>query len=83
MMNMFIFRAHNVYVDDIMVREIVYVWQGATYREIKGVLKSNKRLQSFPLVESSGKSIVLIRNYFVLGFYVVFAFDSILLFRNL
>lgn len=65
---MFIFRAHNVYVDDIMVREIVYVWQGATYREIKTVLKSNKRLQSFPLVESSGKSIVLIIiTYFVLS----------------
>ncbi|GIX79872.1 chloride channel protein 2 [Caerostris extrusa] len=52
-------RAHNVYVDDIMVREIVYIWEGATYREIKSILRSNKRLQSFPLVESSESMILL------------------------
>ncbi|GFT82231.1 chloride channel protein 2 [Nephila pilipes] len=52
-------QAHNVYVDDIMVREIVYIWEGATYREIKSILKSNKRLQSFPLVESSESMILL------------------------
>ncbi|GFR27072.1 chloride channel protein 2 [Trichonephila clavata] len=53
-------QAHNVYVDDIMVREIVYIWEGATYREIKSILKSNKRLQSFPLVESSGKKLLIL-----------------------
>ncbi|XP_055929436.1 chloride channel protein 2-like isoform X2 [Argiope bruennichi] len=52
-------QAHNVYVEDIMVRDIVYIWEGATYREIKSILKSNKRLQSFPLVESSESMILL------------------------
>ncbi|XP_035209819.1 chloride channel protein 2-like isoform X3 [Stegodyphus dumicola] len=52
-------QAYNIYVDDIMVREIIYISEGATYREIKAVLKGNKRLQSFPLVESSESMILL------------------------
>ncbi|KFM68328.1 Chloride channel protein 2, partial [Stegodyphus mimosarum] len=52
-------QAYNIYVEDIMVREIVYISEGATYREIKTILKGNKRLHSFPLVESSDSMILL------------------------
>lgn len=44
--------AHTVYVEDIMVREIKYIWQGASYRDLKQLLKENKRLMCFPFVES-------------------------------
>ena len=62
-----------------MVREIVYVWQGATYREIKSVLKSNKRLQSFPLVESSGESLELESSYCPRPFCVLLVLNKIIL----
>ncbi|XP_035225606.1 chloride channel protein 2-like [Stegodyphus dumicola] len=52
-------QAYNIYVEDIMVREIVYISEGATYREIKTIIKGNKRLHSFPLVESSDSMILL------------------------
>lgn len=50
---------HGVYVEDIMVREIIYVWQGVTYRDLRQILKLNKRLQSFPLVDSPESMILL------------------------
>ncbi|XP_023217752.1 chloride channel protein 2-like [Centruroides sculpturatus] len=49
---------HNVYVDDIMVRDIIYIWKGATFRDLKKLLRSS-RLEVFPLVESPESMILL------------------------
>ncbi|KAH9370772.1 hypothetical protein HPB48_014732 [Haemaphysalis longicornis] len=51
--------AHNIYVEDIMVRDIVFIWQGATYKDLKLLLRTNKRLNCFPLVESPDSMILL------------------------
>ncbi|XP_076321943.1 chloride channel protein 2-like [Tachypleus tridentatus] len=51
--------AHNVYVDEIMVRDVVHVWQGMTYREIVNILKMNKQFHSYPFVDSPESMILL------------------------
>ena len=51
--------AHNIFVEDIMVREMVYIWRNCTYRDIKRVLNNNKQLQSFPLVDNGVNMILL------------------------
>ncbi len=52
---------YNVYVEDFMVREVKYIWNGMRYRDLKGVLKDNKNLRSFPLVDKPGKEYHLIK----------------------
>ncbi|GFV35424.1 chloride channel protein 2 [Trichonephila clavipes] len=51
--------AHNVYVADIMVRDVVSVWRGCSYKDLRNILKLKKRLQFFPLVESLESMILL------------------------
>ncbi|RWS27823.1 chloride channel protein 2-like protein [Leptotrombidium deliense] len=51
--------AYNIMADDIMVRDVVYIWRKCTYRDIQNVLKSNLQIQSFPLVESPRSMILL------------------------
>lgn len=51
--------AHNIYVEDIMVRDVVSIWRGCTYKDLRAILKLKKRLQFFPLVESLDSMILL------------------------
>ena len=51
--------AHNIYVEDIMIRDVVLIWRNCTYRDIKQVLSTNKSLQSFPLVDNGSNMILL------------------------
>ncbi|XP_022250367.1 chloride channel protein 2-like [Limulus polyphemus] len=51
--------AHNVYVDEIMVRDVLHVWQGMTYRELGNILKMKKRFHSYPFVDSPESMILL------------------------
>ncbi|KAG8182992.1 hypothetical protein JTE90_027479 [Oedothorax gibbosus] len=51
--------AHNVFVADIMVRDVVSVWRGCSYKDLRSILKLKKRLQFFPLVESLESMILL------------------------
>lgn len=51
--------AHSILVEDIMVRDIVYVWRQCTYRDLRNVLKRHRQIQSFPLVEASTSMILL------------------------
>ena len=51
--------AHNIYVEDIMVHDVIYIWRNCTYRDIKNVLAQNVNLQSFPLVDSGNNMILL------------------------
>ncbi|CAG2159629.1 unnamed protein product [Oppiella nova] len=51
--------AHHIHVEDIMVREVAYIWKDCTYGDLKGLLKAHRKLQSFPLVEDSDCMILL------------------------
>ncbi|XP_078615741.1 chloride channel protein 2-like isoform X3 [Branchiostoma floridae x Branchiostoma japonicum] len=50
--------AHNVYVEDIMVREVKFISYISTYKELKDLLDSC-RLSSFPLVDAPESMILL------------------------
>ncbi|XP_078697681.1 chloride channel protein 2-like isoform X7 [Branchiostoma floridae x Branchiostoma belcheri] len=50
--------AHNVYVEDIMVREVKFISYISTYKELKDLLNSC-RLSSFPLVDAPESMILL------------------------
>ncbi|XP_065355136.1 chloride channel protein 2 isoform X2 [Calliphora vicina] len=50
---------YSIYVEDFMVREVKYIWQGISYQKLKEVLKSNKTLRSLPLVDSPDNMILL------------------------
>ncbi|XP_034115511.1 chloride channel protein 2-like isoform X1 [Drosophila albomicans] len=46
-------------VEDFMVRDVKYIWQGISYQKLKEVLRKNKKLRSLPLVESPENLILL------------------------
>lgn len=50
---------YSIYVEDFMVREVRYIWQGISYLKLKEVLKSNKSLRSLPIVDSPDNMILL------------------------
>nr|CAD7432037.1 unnamed protein product [Timema monikensis] len=50
---------YNVYVEDFMVRDVRYIWHGMTYGQLRDVLKENRNLRGFPLVDSPGSMILL------------------------
>lgn len=51
--------AHSVQVEDIMVRDIIYVWQKCTYNDTRKLLKNHRSITSFPLVDSPRSMILL------------------------
>ena len=46
---------YNIYVEDIMVRDIKYIWYGMTYTEMKTVLRENRKLKYLPIVDKPGE----------------------------
>lgn len=46
---------YSVYVEDFMVRDVKYIWYNMSYRDLKKVLRENKVLRVFPLVDKPGK----------------------------
>lgn len=46
---------YNIYVEDIMVRDVKYIWYGITYTELKRILKENRKLKYLPLVDKPGE----------------------------
>ncbi|KAK7793887.1 hypothetical protein R5R35_003570 [Gryllus longicercus] len=50
---------YSVYVEDFMVRDVKYIWHGMNYKELKEVLKQNRNLKGFPLVDSPESMILL------------------------
>ncbi|XP_043199053.1 chloride channel protein 2-like [Amphibalanus amphitrite] len=51
--------AYSIYVEDIMVREVKYIWHGISHRQLRQVLRENKKLSSVPLVDSHESMILL------------------------
>lgn len=50
---------YNIYVEDFMVREVKYIYHSMTYEKLKQVLKENRQLRSFPLVDNPDSMILL------------------------
>ncbi|XP_015179558.1 PREDICTED: chloride channel protein 2 isoform X1 [Polistes dominula] len=50
---------YNVYVEDFMVRDVKYIWHGITYQKLKEILKENRKLRGFPLVDNPESMILL------------------------
>ena len=51
-----LYRTFNIYVEDIMVRNVRFISWLSTYADLKYLL-DNSMLQSFPLVDAPGKSV--------------------------
>lgn len=50
---------YNIYVEDFMVRDVKYIWHGITYQRLKEILKENRKLRGFPLVDNPESMILL------------------------
>jgi chloride channel 2 len=50
---------YSVYVEDFMVRDVKYIFNNMTYEQLKSLLKENRRLQSFPLVDNHDNMVLL------------------------
>merc|ERR1719422_2050168 len=51
--------AYNFFVEDFMVKDIKYIWYGMTFNQLREVLKINKKLRGFPLVDNPTQMILL------------------------
>ncbi|XP_011175194.1 chloride channel protein 2 isoform X1 [Solenopsis invicta] len=50
---------YNVYVEDFMIRDVKYIWHGISYQKLKDILKENRKLRGFPLVDNPDSMILL------------------------
>jgi len=50
---------YNVYVEDFMVHDVRYIWHGISYQKLKEILKENRKLRGFPLVDNPDSMILL------------------------
>ena len=50
---------YNFAVEDFMLSEVKYIWQGISFTELKLILKDNKQLRSLPLVDRPENMILL------------------------
>ncbi|XP_018336744.1 chloride channel protein 2 isoform X2 [Agrilus planipennis] len=50
---------YNVYVEDFMLREVKYIYNSMTYEQLKSLLKENRKLKTFPLVDNPDSMILL------------------------
>ncbi|ENN73256.1 hypothetical protein YQE_10152, partial [Dendroctonus ponderosae] len=50
---------YQIYVEDFMVHDVKFVYLGMTYEELKNILKSNKQIRVFPLVDNARNMILL------------------------
>ncbi|XP_071538119.1 chloride channel protein 2-like isoform X3 [Panulirus ornatus] len=50
---------YNIYVEDVMVRDVKFIYYGVTYTELKRILKENRKLKYLPLVDKPESMILL------------------------
>jgi chloride channel 2 len=50
---------YSVYVEDFMVTDVKYIYHGMPFEDLKNLLKENKKIQSFPLVNNPVRLILL------------------------
>jgi hypothetical protein len=51
---------YSMYVEDFMVRDVRYIWHGMSYGKLKEILKDNRNLKSFPLVDNPGMCTIFV-----------------------
>lgn len=52
-------RMYDICVEDFMNRGVKYIWNRMTFQQLKDVLKENKAIKSFPLVETPSSMVLL------------------------
>ncbi|CAG4962118.1 unnamed protein product [Colias eurytheme] len=52
-------RMYDICVEDFMVRDVKYIWNRMTFQQLKDILKANKTIKSFPLVDSPASMVLL------------------------
>ncbi|XP_026317141.1 chloride channel protein 2 [Hyposmocoma kahamanoa] len=52
-------RMYDICVEDFMVRDVKYIWDKMTFQQLKDLLKENKAIKSFPLVDSPSNMVLL------------------------
>ncbi|GBP04873.1 Chloride channel protein 2 [Eumeta japonica] len=52
-------RMYDICVEDFMVRDVKYIWDKMTFQQLKDILKENKAIKSFPLVDSPSSMVLL------------------------
>lgn len=52
-------KVYNIYVEDIMMRDVKYICVGSTYREVKDLLESARKIKTYPLVDSKDSRILI------------------------
>ncbi|KAL1501250.1 hypothetical protein ABEB36_006609 [Hypothenemus hampei] len=50
---------YQTFVEDFMIKDVKFVFLGMTYEELKDVLKENKKIKLFPLVDNKQNMILL------------------------
>lgn len=50
---------YSIYVEDFMIRDVVFIYHKMTYEEVKGILLENRKLTRFPLVDSPKNRVLL------------------------
>lgn len=50
---------YSIYVEDFMIRDVVFIYHKMTYEEIKQILLDNRKLTRFPLVDNPKNRILL------------------------
>lgn len=50
---------YNIKVEDFMLSDVKHIWRDMTYQDLKTILRQNKQLKSFPLVDSDENMILL------------------------
>jgi chloride channel 2 len=51
--------AYSIFVDNIMLRDVKFIWQKMSYYQLKEQLMASKQLRSFPLVDSPDQMVLL------------------------
>ncbi|XP_045779614.1 chloride channel protein 2 isoform X2 [Maniola jurtina] len=52
-------RMYDICVEDFMIRDVKYIWNRMTFQQLKDILKENKTIKSFPLVDSPSSMVLL------------------------
>ena len=52
--------AYSIFVEDFMLRNIKYIWNGMSYKELKQTIIEGRKVRAFPLVDNPSKSTPLV-----------------------
>ena len=48
--------AYHIFVEDFMMRNIKYIWNGMSYHELMATIKQSRKVRAFPLVDNPSES---------------------------